>query len=185
MAEKVFALHSYGSCEEASRELCAFLVSSGLTISAAESATCGLVAKYLTDMPGSSAWYWGGVESYANEAKVRLLGVPSSILNNPVLGPVSSECAIAMADGMRALSGTSLALSVTGIAGPSGAEPGKDVGTVYLGFSSSFRESTSIRLSFSGLSRTQAREAFCWAVLKLALSYAQGHSIVDIVSSWY
>lgn len=190
MTEKVFELsHAFlGGPEGLSRaagSLCDLLLSRGMTISCAESATCGLVAKLLTDRSGSSAWYWGGVESYANSAKVSLLGVSESLLSDPSRGPVTAECAICMADGMRRVSGTTVALSVTGIAGPGGAEEGKPVGTVYLGFSSSFRESQAVRVLVHASDRAQCREAFAWAVLELASTYIQGLSIIDKASTWH
>ncbi len=156
-----------------------YLESKHLTISCAESATCGLIAKLLTDRSGSSAWYWGGVESYANDAKAKILGVERSLLDDPSVGPVSWQCAKQMAEGMRSLSGTDLALSVTGIAGPTGEEPGKPVGTVYFGFASSFRETETIRVQFNDMPRAEMRSAFAGVCLSLCLSYALGKAIID------
>lgn len=184
MAERVYCVSSLASPEMAASELCDVLLEKGLTISCAESATCGFVAKLLTDRAGSSAWYWGGVESYANEAKSKILGVSEALLADPSRGPVTAQCAQQMADGMRALSGTDVALSVTGIAGPTGDEPGKPVGTVYFGFSSSFRESQTIRLLAKASNREQYRSLFASAILVLAKGYVSGMSILDIAATW-
>jgi nicotinamide-nucleotide amidase len=109
------------------------LTDRGLTLSLAESCTGGLVAKLLTDVPGASAWFLGGVTAYSNAVKTSLLGVPGELLEEQ--GAVSAECAAAMALGVRRLTGSGMAGAVTGIAGPSGAVPGKPVGTVSLAVS--------------------------------------------------
>lgn len=98
----------------------------------AESCTGGLIGAALTDIPGSSAWYRGGVISYANEAKIRLLGVSGAILASR--GAVSEDVALAMARGARGALGADVALASTGIAGPDGGSPAKPVGTVWLGW---------------------------------------------------
>ena len=179
-SDEVFRFNVLENENDCANKLTEYLLGHHLTISCAESATCGLVAKLLTDRSGSSAWYWGGVETYANDAKHRLLGVPNEILDDPEVGPVSWQCALAMAEGMRAVAKTDLALSVTGIAGPTGAEKGKDVGTVYFGFSSSFREAETIRVEVRASSRDQYRRLFASACLSLALQYARGGLLADI-----
>ena len=100
------------------------------TIALAESCTGGLVAHRLTNVPGSSAYLIGGVVSYANEAKERMLGVSHQILQEH--GAVSQETAREMARGVRRLLQTDIALAVTGIAGPSGGTPEKPVGLTYI-----------------------------------------------------
>lgn len=107
-----------------------------VTLGCAESCTGGLVSGALTAVPGSSDVVRGGVVSYAIPVKAALLGVPSSVLDAPGVGAVSRECAEAMAEGSRRALGCDVAVSVTGIAGPGGEEPGKPVGTVWLGLSS-------------------------------------------------
>ena len=97
----------------------------------AESCTGGLVAKTLTDVPGASAVFLLSAVTYANEAKQKILGVPESLLAKH--GAVSAQCAEAMAEGLRRISGADLALSITGIAGPDGGSPEKPVGTVFFG----------------------------------------------------
>ena len=105
----------------------------GLTLSAAESCTGGLIAKRLTDVPGASAAFLGGVVSYTNAVKAGVLGVPRDLLEQ--YGPVSEPVARAMAEGVRRLTGSDLSVSVTGLAGPDGDDRGNPVGTVYLGLS--------------------------------------------------
>lgn len=102
----------------------------GSTIAVAESCTGGLLGAALTDLPGSSAVFCGGVLAYQNEIKERLLGVPGATL--AVQGAVSSETAEAMAEGARRLIGADYALAVTGIAGPDGGTDTKPVGTTWL-----------------------------------------------------
>lgn len=126
--------------DEALFDECAELVrtasAAGLTVGTAESCTGGLVAGSLTAVPGSSAVVRGGIVSYAVPVKHEVLGVPyEGVLDVPELGAVSSECACAMARGARGVLGCDVAVSVTGIAGPGGEEPGKPVGTVYFGLS--------------------------------------------------
>ena len=105
------------------------LIGSGLTLATAESCTGGLVAHRLTNIAGSSAWFRGGVVAYANEAKVRDLGVSESILQTD--GAVSAAVARAMAEGVWARFGTDLGLGITGIAGPGGGTAQKPVGLVF------------------------------------------------------
>lgn len=102
-----------------------------ITLATAESCTGGHVAARITEIAGSSAYFVGGVVSYTNEIKARMLDVPETILQNP--GAVSEECARAMAEGARTRLGATIAVSITGIAGPSGGTKRKPVGLVYLG----------------------------------------------------
>ncbi len=107
------------------------LVARSLTLAVAESCTGGLIGHRLTEVPGSSSYVDRVAVCYSNRAKIDLLGVPESLIQQH--GAVSAEVAAAMAAGVRRHSGTSLGLSVTGIAGPAGATPGKPVGLVYVG----------------------------------------------------
>lgn len=101
-----------------------------ITIATAESITAGSVAARLAKPAGASAYLQGGIVSYAYNVKERILGVPRAVLDNP--GAVSDECARRMATGaVRALDAT-IAVSTTGIAGPSGATTRKPVGLVYI-----------------------------------------------------
>ncbi len=107
------------------------LVAAGATLAVAESCTGGLIASRITDVPGASRYFLAGYVTYNNRAKQDLLGVPEEIIRNH--GAVSEQCAEAMARGARERSGADYALSVTGIAGPSGGTSDKPVGLVYLG----------------------------------------------------
>lgn len=109
--------------------LLAELAAAGATVATAESLTGGRLAAALTEVPGSSAVYAGGVVSYATAVKVATLGVPEQVIQE--YGVVSAECAGAMAAGVRRLIGTTYALATTGVAGPDEQE-GKPVGTVYV-----------------------------------------------------
>jgi nicotinamide-nucleotide amidase len=106
------------------------LVRAGKTVAIAESCTGGLASKILTDISGSSAYMLGGVVSYANEAKVEMLGVRIEDIERD--GAVSEPVVRQMAEGVRRRLGASLGLGVTGIAGPTGGTPDKPVGTVWI-----------------------------------------------------
>jgi nicotinamide-nucleotide amidase len=125
----------------------------GSTLALAESCTGGLIAKLLTDQPGSSAFLERSVVSYANSAKLNCLNVPQEIIDRH--GAVSAECAEAMARGVRAIARTDISLAVTGIAGPGGGTIDKPVGTVYLAMVSPSGERVE-RFNFSG-NRDQVR----------------------------
>lgn len=103
----------------------------GVTLATAESCTGGMIGTTLTSIPGSSDVYLGGIISYANSAKENLLGVSCETLSSH--GAVSKETAEAMAKGAQKALGATLAVSVTGIAGPGGETREKPVGLVYFG----------------------------------------------------
>ena len=107
------------------------LQDAGLTVAVAESCTGGLVGKRLTDIPGSSGYFLGGVVAYDNRVKTDVLGVPARTLTDK--GAVSEEVAAVMAEGVRRLVGSDCSLSTTGIAGPDGGSEEKPVGLVYIG----------------------------------------------------
>jgi PncC family amidohydrolase len=109
----------------------AVALAAGATVSVAESCTGGLVAAAITAVPGSSGYFLGGVVSYADEAKRDVLGVEPAVL--AAHGAVSAQTARAMAEGARAQFGTTVAASVTGIAGPDGGSAEKPVGLTYIG----------------------------------------------------
>ena len=111
-------------------QIAAALLARKQTLATAESCTGGLVGAALTSLPGSSAWYLGGIVAYANALKIRLLGVAPELLET--CGAVSLETARAMAEGARAATGADFAVSITGIAGPGGGSPGKPIGLVFM-----------------------------------------------------
>jgi nicotinamide-nucleotide amidase len=104
------------------------------TVALAESCTGGLLSNAFTDVPGASKVFAGSAVCYANDAKMNLLGIPECLIAQH--GPVSAECAAAMATGAIEKFGSDYALSVTGYAGPGGGTEADPVGTVYLGYAS-------------------------------------------------
>ena len=134
--------------------LAARLTSSGKMMGTAESCTGGLIAALLTSVPGSSNWFKGSVVAYSNEVKEKVLGADPVILEKH--GAVSEETAIAMAGGARKLLNVYCALAVTGIAGPGGGTPEKEVGTVCFAWDLK-GELSSETEKFTG-SREQVRE---------------------------
>ena len=117
------------------------LRAAGMTIGTAESCTGGLMAKRLTDVPGSSRAFKGGIVSYTNEIKANVLGVPRELLEQ--YGPVSAQVAAAMAEGARRVLGCDIALSSTGVAGPDRDERDNEVGTMFVAIAA--REGTYVR----------------------------------------
>lgn len=110
------------------------LTEQGRTLATAESCTGGLIGERITDVPGSSAYYLGGVVSYSNDAKADLLGVPADVLERE--GAVSEPVARAMAEGVRARFGSDFGIATTGISGPDGGTEEKPVGLVWIGLAS-------------------------------------------------
>ncbi len=102
----------------------------GLTLAVAESCTGGLIGHLLTDVPGSSRVFPGGIVAYGNQPKLELLGVPADLL--VAHGAVSGEVAAAMAEGVRRALGADIGVGVTGITGPTGGTEEKPVGTVFI-----------------------------------------------------
>jgi nicotinamide-nucleotide amidase len=128
------------------------LAAQSSTLALAESCTGGLLAKRLTDMPGSSAYFKEGLVTYSNESKERLLGVPQEMLAEH--GAVSKPVARKMAEGARRLARTDYGLSVTGIAGPDGGTEEKPVGLVFVGLSDA-EETFAERLDLSAWARSR------------------------------
>ena len=112
------------------KALTELLLERGLKVATAESCTAGLLAKLLTDAPGSSQWFERGFVTYSNAAKQEMLGVAGTTLANH--GAVSEQAVIEMARGAVEQSHASVALAISGIAGPDGGTPGKPVGTVWF-----------------------------------------------------
>lgn len=146
-------------------EVIAALKTNGLTIATAESCTGGLVAGALTSVAGSSDAVYGGFVTYANEAKIAMVGVPFGLLRE--FGAVSKEVATAMAEGALAAAGTHIAVAVTGIAGPGGGSAEKPVGLVYFAVATA-EETRNLKKSFDpNWSRQQIRHASVVEALKL------------------
>lgn len=139
----------------------------GLRLATAESCTGGLVGHRITNVPGSSTYYIGGVTSYAYEAKVRLLGVRWETLERT--GAVSRETVLEMARGVRVTFATDIGLAVSGIAGPGGGTPEKPVGFTWIGLSApDFEAAWSFH--FTG-ERVQIKEAAAERALCQAVEY--------------
>ena len=153
-------------------EVClALLKEKGLTLGTAESCTGGLVAKYMTDLPGSSAVFRGGVVSYTDEVKAGVLGVSRELLDR--YGAVSPQVAEAMARGAKAALGSDIAVSVTGIAGPDTDDRGTPVGLVYLGLA--YGEQCHVREFRAGnVTRERVRRQSAQTALDLVRRYLTG-----------
>ena len=139
----------------------------GKTLSTAESCTGGGIGAALTDVPGSSAVYKGGVISYTNEVKREILCVPGEWLDK--YGAVSPWVAMEMASGVRGLLHKDVAVSVTGLAGPGGDEKGHPVGTVYIAYEDKERNGVH-HYRFEG-DREAVRQQAVEAALKLIIMY--------------
>jgi PncC family amidohydrolase len=139
----------------------------GLKLATAESCTGGLVADHITDVPGSSDYFVGGVVAYAYEAKVALLHVSWDTLR--LHGAVSRETVIEMARGVRTALGADIGLSVSGIAGPGGGLPEKPVGTTWLGLSA--RDGDWARMFVWDGDRRANKESSAQAALQFVLDY--------------
>ncbi|MGD1818581.1 MAG: nicotinamide-nucleotide amidohydrolase family protein [Pleomorphochaeta sp.] len=153
-----------------------------LTISCAESCTGGLCAKLLTDNGGSSSFFEGGVVSYSNKIKNKVLNVKSETLEK--YGAVSKETVIEMAENTLSLLDTDVAFSISGIAGPTGGTPEKPVGTVWFGFSSKNAKSQAVKLNFSVKTRFSIRNRAAVAAFLLTCLYLNEYSLLDIINGW-
>lgn len=137
----------------------------GVTASTAESCTGGLVAKLITDVPGSSGYFRGGIVAYADEAKTRLLGVPAEQL--AAHGAVSAQVARSMAVGALSRTGAGMAVSITGVSGPGGGTSAKPVGLTYIAVADASGVDVR-RFCWSG-DRSANREASARAAVELLL----------------
>jgi nicotinamide-nucleotide amidase len=153
-----------GDARELATEILRLLTESGETLAAAESLTGGLVAAALTDVPGSSKAFRGGVVAYATELKAELLGVDSDMLDDH--GPVYAPVAAAMADGVRKRLGATVGVATTGVAGPDPAD-GFPPGTVHIAVS--LAEDTVVRTMALNGNRDAVRRLTVERVLGLLL----------------
>lgn len=151
------------------------LVERGFSLATAESCTGGLIGKLITDVPGSSRYFQGGVVAYSNESKSKLLGVPSQILSQ--YGAVSRQTAAAMAIGVKRLFGSSVAVSVTGLAGPDGGTASKPVGLVFIAVISD-RSLSVGRFIFNGNREQVRRKTAITALNLLRMALMDGSSAV-------
>jgi PncC family amidohydrolase len=142
----------------------------GMTLAVAESCTGGLLASRITDVPGASDYFRGGIIAYQNDVKERLLAVPTRVLAQH--GAVSEETAKAMAIGCRDLLVSDIALSITGIAGPGGGSAEKPVGLVYIALATADKVSCH-RFNW-GKDRLANKESSVNAALKLVLALLKG-----------
>lgn len=130
--------------QQLARQLGKTLLARNLTITTAESCTGGGIACAITDIAGSSAWFERGFVTYSNAAKSEMLGVDPAVIDRD--GAVSRAVVIAMAKGACAQHGDSLAVAVSGVAGPDGGSPDKPVGTVWLACYLATEDKTHTRL---------------------------------------
>ena len=142
----------------------------GLSLATAESCSGGLVADTITDVPGSSDYFIGGVVAYAYEAKVALLHVSWDTLRSH--GAVSRETVVEMARGVRTALGADIGISISGIAGPSGGLPDKPVGTTWIGLSAN--DGDWARKFVWDSDRRGNKEASALAALQIVQDYLDG-----------
>lgn len=133
------------------------------TLSTAESCTGGGLAYWLTAIAGSSYWFEGGLITYSNAAKMRLLNVEANTL--ATVGAVSADTAREMAEGARACMQTNISVAITGIAGPSGGTPDKPVGTVWIAYATPHQPVVTQHHLFTG-NREQVRISTIEAALQ-------------------
>ena len=146
------------------KTLAEILLSRNWTVSLAESCTGGLVSATLTELAGSSAWFERGYITYSNDAKTECLGVSAQLIESH--GAVSEQTAKAMAEGARINSGSDVAISITGIAGPSGGSADKPVGTVCFGWATENQSLTRI-MRFDGDRQAVRQQATEFALIEL------------------
>jgi len=142
-----------------------------LTLATAESCTGGLVASAISEISGSSLVLDRGFVTYSNEAKQQMLGVTPATID--VLGAVSKECADEMAKGALAHAQVDLAVSITGIAGPTGAVPGKPIGLVYFCAASRSGRIIAHERKFGDIGRTNVRRASVLMALAMLQELAE------------
>ena len=148
------------------------LVSKQQTVSVAEADTCGLVGYMLSTVPGSSRFFPGGVIAYTGGLKEKVLGVPAELYDTK--GSVSPEMAVAMATGVQNLTGTDYAISVTGVAGPTGGRSGLPIGTFYIGLAGPDGLEVAERIHTDAGDRDGNKRQAADAVLDLLERHLQG-----------
>ena len=146
------------------------LTANGLWLAVAESCTGGMLGHLITNVPGSSSYFKGGVIAYANEIKVGILGVPTETLDS--YGAVSEQTVLEMARGVRSLFKADIGISVSGIAGPDGGTEEKPVGMVWIGLSSPKLDQAEVSM-FSG-DRREIKEQTTQSAMQMAIRYLSG-----------
>jgi nicotinamide-nucleotide amidase len=144
--------------------LAQILLTRGWTVALAESCTGGLVCATLTELAGSSEWFERGYITYSNQAKTECLDVPTELIES--FGAVSEEVAKAMAIGARQNSGSNVAISITGVAGPSGGSREKPVGTVCFGWATE-NQALTRTMHFEGDRQSVRQQATEFALTEL------------------
>jgi competence/damage-inducible protein CinA-like protein len=167
LTDRIFSLDG-SPLEEVVAQL---LTMNGATISSAESCTGGLLAQRLTSIAGSSSYFLGGVVCYSNELKTAWADIPAELIKTK--GAVSSEVAIALADGIRRRTGSTLGVGITGIAGPGGGSEEKPVGTVHVAVSHAGG------VKERGTRFPGDREAIRWHAAQLALDMVRIHFLYN------
>ena len=142
------------------------LVANGLTISVAESCTGGALSHTITSIPGASSYFDCGYITYSNQSKTEMLGVDIQAIKT--YGAVSEEVALEMVIGLANKSHSDVAVSITGVAGPTGGTPEKPVGTVCFGFSCDGKTSTTTKL-FSGDRTSIVSQSVSYALKQLSV----------------
>jgi nicotinamide-nucleotide amidase len=144
----------------------------GLTLAVAESCTAGMLGAALTNMPGSSAYFLGGVQCYSNEAKINIVGVNAETLREH--GAVSAEVASELATRVREKFQSDIGIAITGISGPDGGTPEKPVGTVWVALSRKNAGTPEAHKYMTGTDRAVNRERAVMAALQLVLKHISG-----------
>ena len=157
------------------------LIERNMTISCAESCSGGVASDLLSEKPGSSQYFSGSVVSYSPEVKMRVLGVPETLISE--YGTISVESAKAMAEGVLKATGSDVAFSITGVAGPDESE-GKKVGTVAFGFASGNGETQGVMVKLSTWGRLSIRRRASVAAFLLTNSYINGEDVESIAKEW-
>ena len=155
----------FSSAQESLEEVVGkMLLESGRTLAVAESCTAGMIGARITRIPGSSRYFLGGIMCYSNQVKEQVCGVPGKVLEQH--GAVSAETAEALASGVRGRLGSSVALAVTGIAGPDGGSAEKPVGLVFVGLADA-RRTTHLKRIIPGDRETIRERATYFALSSL------------------
>lgn len=169
------SVHGPAGLDRLAERVAGTLTTAGITLATAESCTGGLIGGALTEVAGSSDWYLGGVITYSNVSKRDLIRVRGKTLKR--FGAVSREVAVDMAAGVRERFGSDIAVSVTGIAGPGGAVPGKPVGRVWIGVTTPFGAGATEH-TFQG-DRATVRRAAVRAALLTVIAWASATAALE------